>query len=124
MKAALTSLCVLLLIAVSYLSVSVIVLDPPRANVAAWFVLAAALILQTLLTLTAVHVAAPPAPLRLVVCAGAVALAGIAVWRVRATTGGTHFEGYNLLIGGMLGVQAALTLIVEGRAVIARGLMH
>ncbi|HMF98708.1 MAG TPA: hypothetical protein VKE96_30615 [Vicinamibacterales bacterium] len=124
MKSALTMMCVLVLMAVSYLSVSLIVLNPPRANVGGWFALAAFLAAQTILTLLALHVPGLPAPLRAVVVAGACVLVGIAVWRVQASLGGTHFEGYNLLLAAMLVVQAALTIIVEGRAALSHGALH
>src|SRR5262245_28118140 len=124
MKPALTAMSVLLLAAVSYLSVSLIVLNPPRANFSAWFALAAVLTAQAVLTLMALHVPRAAASLRTVVLAGAIVLLGIAVWRLRATVASTHFEGYNLLLGAMLVVQAALTIIVEGRAAISRGVIH
>jgi hypothetical protein len=124
MKAALTAMCGLLLLAVSYLSVSLIVLNPPRANLSAWFALAAVLSLQTVLTLMALHVPEPPASLRPLVIAGACVLLGIAVWRIRATLSSSHFEGYNLLLAAMLIVQATLTMFVEGRAARSRGVMH
>src|SRR5262245_17279719 len=113
MKTALTAICVLVLLAVGYLSLSLIVLDPPRANVPAWFAVAAVLTAQSVLTLIAVRMADPPAALRSAVIGGAAVLAAIAVWRVRETLAGAHFEGYNLLLGAMLLAQAALTSIVE-----------
>jgi hypothetical protein len=122
MKTALTAVCVLLLLAVGYLSLSLVVLDPPRANFSAWFALAGILIAQTVLTLIALTRPQPPAALRQVVVGGALALAAIAVWRVRATLTGAHFEGYNLVLGALLFVQAALTVGLWGRAASTRGL--
>jgi hypothetical protein len=122
MKTALTAVCVLVLLAVGYLSLSLVVLNPPRANFVAWFALAGILIAQTVLTLIALTLPQPPAPLRQIVVAGALALAAIAVWRVRATLTGAHFEGYNLLLGAMLFVQAALTVGIWGHAASKRGL--
>jgi hypothetical protein len=122
MKTALTAVCVLLLLAVGYLSLSLVVLNPPRANFSAWFALAGILIAQTVLTLIALTRPQPPAALRQVVVGGALALAAIAVWRVRATLTGAHFEGYNLVLGALLFVQAALTVGLWGRAASTRGL--
>ena len=120
MKAALAAMCVLVLLAVGYLSLSLIVLNPPRANLPAWFALAAVLAAQSVLTAIALRLPDPPASLRSAVIGGAFVIAAIAVWRVRATLAGPHVEGYNLLLGAMLAVQAVLTVIVEGRE-LARG---
>jgi hypothetical protein len=109
-KTALTAMCVLLLLATGYLSLSLIVLNPPRANFPVWFTLAAIFTVQSVLALAAVRMERPPAGLRLVVAAGACLLIGIAIWRVRATLNSAHVEGYNLLLGAMLVVQGALTL--------------
>ena len=110
LKTALTAMCVLLLLATAYLSVSLIVLNPPRANFPLWFTLAAIFTVQSVLTLAAIRMEPPPAGLRPVVAAGACLLVAIAIWRVRATLNSSHFEGYNLLLGAMLVVQGALTL--------------
>lgn len=109
-KTALTAMCVLLLLATGYLSLSLIVLNPPRANFLVWFTLAAIFTIQSVLTLAAVRMERPPAGLRLAVAAGACLLVGIAIWRVGATLNSSHFEGYNLLLGAMLVVQGALTI--------------
>ena len=124
MKTALTMVCVLVLMAVSYLSLSLIILNPPGASFGGWFALAASLAVQTILTLMALHVPGLPAPLRSVVLAGAFVLVGIAVWRAQATLGGAHFEGYNLLLAALLVVQAALTIVVEARAALSHGAVH
>jgi len=110
LKSALTTMCVLLLLATAYLSLSLIILNPPRANFPVWFTLAAVFVAQSVLTLVALRMAQPPAPLRVMVAAGACVLIAIAVWRVRDTLTSPHFEGYNLLLGAMLAVQAVLTL--------------
>src|SRR4051794_15796516 len=102
MKCALAAMCLLVLLAVAYLSVSLIVLGPPRANLPLWFALAAVIAAQSLLTLLALSTREPSASLRAGVVAGAFVLAAIAGWRVRATLVGSHFEGYNLLLGAML----------------------
>ena len=110
LKAALTAMCVLLLLATGYLSLSLIILNPPRANFPLWFTLATIFIVQSVLTLIAMRIPHPPSWLRILVAAGGCVLVAIAVWRVRATLNSSHFEGYNLLLGAMLVVQGVLTL--------------
>ena len=116
MKTALTAMCILLLLATGYLSLSLIILNPPRANFPVWFTLAAILVVQSVLTLVANTIPHPPPWLRILVAAGACVLVAIAVWRVRATLVSSHFEGYNLLLGAMLVVQGALTTAAFVRA--------
>ena len=109
-RAALAAICGLLLLATASLSLSLVVLNPPRANFPLWFALAAIFAGQSVLTLIAVATPRPPAWLRLLVATGACVLIGIAAWRVRDTLTSSHFEGYNLLLGAMLLMQSALTL--------------
>ncbi|HKB13737.1 MAG TPA: hypothetical protein VKD69_23880 [Vicinamibacterales bacterium] len=120
MKAALTAACVLVLFSVAYLSLSLLVLGPPGANLAGWFPLAAVIAAMSALTLLAAHSPKAPASLHHFVMGGAVLLVAIAVWRVRATLASSHFEGYNLLLGAMLIAQAALTLLTWGRTYSSR----
>ena len=85
MRTALTAVCILTLLAVAYLSVSLIVLQPPRANYPIWFTLAAVLGIQGGLTLWLVAGAPAPAVpvVRPTVLAGGCALMAIGVWMVR-----------------------------------------
>ena len=112
MRIALAAICALTLLAVAYLSVSLIVLQPPRANYPVWFTLAAVLGIQGGLTLWLLAGAAAPAVpvVRPAVLAGGCALMAIGVWIVRDTLTRAHFEGYALVLGSMLVVQGALTL--------------
>jgi hypothetical protein len=57
-----------------------------------------------------------------VVAAGGAALAAIGVWMIRETLVSSHFEGYALVLGGMLVVQGILTLTAFARASLTRGL--
>jgi hypothetical protein len=116
LKASVAAACVLLLLATGYLSLSLIVLNPPRADFPLWFTMAVVFVVQSVLTLVASTARRPPAALRAVVAVGACALIGIAIWRLRATLNSTHFEGYNLLLGAMLVVQGALTLAAFARS--------
>jgi len=110
MKTALAAMCVLSLIAVAFLSVSLIVLRPPRANYPVWFTLAAFCAIQGGLTLVALSAGALSTALRVGVLAGGAVLAALGVWMVRGTLTSAHFEGYALVLGSMLVVQGALTL--------------
>jgi hypothetical protein len=66
-RAALAAMCLLLLPPIAYLSLSLVVLNPPRANFPLWFALAAIFAGQSMLTLIAVATPRPPAWLRLLV---------------------------------------------------------
>jgi hypothetical protein len=110
LRAALTAMSILLLLATAWLTLSLAVLNPPRGNLPLWFTLAAIFTIQTVLTLGAIRATPAPGRLRVIVAAGACGLIAIAVWRVRDTLTSSHFEGYNLLLGAMLVVQSALTL--------------
>ena len=109
MKTLLAAICALTLLAVAYLSLSLIVLRPPRANYPVWFALATIIIIQSVGTVIAM--ANPHAWLRIVVAAGGAALAAIGVWMIRETLVSSHFEGYALVLGGMLVGQGALTIL-------------
>jgi hypothetical protein len=108
LKHLLLGLCGLTALAVAYLTASVLVLRPPRANLAAWLPLATLLIAQCVLTFVAA--ARPLVWLRLLVAAGGAGLIVIGVWMVRGTLTSDHFEGYALVLGAMLAVQGALTV--------------
>jgi hypothetical protein len=109
MKTLLTVICVLTLLAVGYLSLSLIVLRPPRANYQGWFTLAALIAVQTAVTLGALTI--PHAWLRMVATAGGAALTVAGVWMVRQTLASSRFEGYALVLGAMLVMQGALTVL-------------
>jgi hypothetical protein len=115
-RAAVAAMSVLLVLSSAYLTLALIILNPPRANFRHWLAVAAIFTTQSVLTLIAVKTAHPPAALRLLVRVGACCLIGIAVWRVRDTLASSHFEGYNLLLGAIILVQSGLTL-----ASVARG---
>ena len=118
MKTLATILCVLTLLAVAYLSVSVVLLRPPRANYAAWFTFAALVCMQTAATLLAIRMQI--AWLRVGVSAGAAALFAAGVWLVRGTLTGAHFEGYALILGAMLAAQGIVTIGALARRFVVR----
>src|SRR6266581_2044166 len=110
LKRALAAMCVFTLLATAFLTASLLVLQPPRANYPTWFALAAIITIQSVATFVAM--ANPHAGLRIVVAAGGAALAAIGVWTVRETLTSSHFEGYALVLGAMLVVQGGLTLVM------------
>ena len=116
MRATLTAICVLTLLAVAYLSASLLILRPPRANLGVWFTLAAFLVAQGALTLAALgtRIGADGAA-RTAVLAGGAVLGVVGVWMVRDTLSSLHFEGYALVLGALLVAQGALTIGVFAR---------
>jgi hypothetical protein len=110
LRNALLGLCALTVLAVVCLTLSVLVLRPPRANLAAWLPLAAMLITQCALTCAVVF--RPVAWLRLLVAGGGAGLIVLGLWMVRGTLTSDHFEGYALVLGAMLVLQGALTVAV------------
>jgi hypothetical protein len=115
LKSALAVSCTATVVATGYLSLSLLILKPPGADLTVWFTVAALLVAQSTMTLAAITMPRPPATLRTLVAAGAVGLFLIAIWRIRGTLASSHFEGYNLLLGAMLLVQGALTLAACAR---------
>lgn len=104
-------LCSFTLFAVAYLSVSVIVLHPPRANYQAWFFMAGLFTAQSALTLAAIAGKARRGWLRGALLVGSVALVAAGAWWVRGTLSASHFEGYAVVLGSLVAVQGALTLL-------------
>ena len=112
LKNLLAVVCAATVVATGYLSLSLLVLNPPRANFTVWFELAAVLVAQSLATIVAINMPHPPAALRYAVASGALLLLLIASWRVSGALTTSHFEGYNLLLGAILAVQGVLTFMV------------
>ena len=119
MKTLLAAMCVLTVLAVCSLSLSLMVLRPPRANYPVWFTLATIITIQSVATFVAM--AHPPAWFRNAAAAGGAALAAIGIWMVRGTLASPHFEGYALVLGAMLVMQGILTLATFARVSLARG---
>ena len=112
LKTALTAACSFTLLATAALSASLIVLQPPRANVRQWLLMAALFASAGAATLVALHVRPAGSAIRALALAGAVAIVGVgAIW-VYATVSGPHFEGYALVLGSALVVQGGLTIAV------------
>jgi len=114
MKPALAVACAFTLLATVYLSVSLIVLQPPRANYRQWTFVASVIVVQGVLTLAALY-AGGPAGLRYATSAGAVALGWVGASSVYSTMTGAHFEGYALVLGSAMVLQGLLTLATFAR---------
>jgi hypothetical protein len=103
--------CWLTLFATAYLSLSVIVLRPPRLNYSAWFLMAGFFVAQSVLTLVTVAGSARSTWSRRVLIAGGVAIASTGAWWVHETVSGPHFEGYALILGSWVAIQGTLTVL-------------
>jgi hypothetical protein len=112
MKALLAVICPLTLLATAYLSLSLVILHPPRANYVQWFLMAVLFIAQAALTLAAIAgaVSVSGGLIRWVLVAGGAAVTFVGALWLRATLSGVHFEGYALVLGSMLVVQGVLTV--------------
>lgn len=109
-KGTLAVTCVFTLLATAYLTASLLILRPPRANYQQWTLVATAIVVQGVLTLIALFVSAQ-ASLRYAALAGGFAIAVIGAWWVHSTLSGAHFEGYALILGSAMVVQGVLTLV-------------
>ena len=110
LKTALIALCAFTLLATGYLSLSLVILQPPRANVRQWFLMAALILAQDALTLITVRGAAVGDWMRWLLVPGAAAMIWLGVTWAYVTIQGSHFEGYALVIGSVLVIQGAATL--------------
>jgi hypothetical protein len=109
-KTALAAICIFTLLATAYLTASLLILRPPRANYQQWTLVAAVILVQGALTLFALR-AGSPKGLRYAAAAGGAAIAALGASSIYSTVTGPHFEGYALVLGSMLVVQGLLTLI-------------
>ena len=109
-RTALAAICAFTLLATAYLTASLLILRPPRANYQQWTLVAAVILVQGALTLLALR-AGSPKGLRYVAVAGGAAIAALGASSVYSTVSGPHFEGYALVLGSMLVIQGLLTLM-------------
>jgi hypothetical protein len=119
-KTALAAICAFTLLATAYLTASLLILRPPRANYQQWTLVAAVVLVQGALTLLALRTGSPKG-LRYAAAAGGAAIAALGASSVYSTVSGPHFEGYALVLGSALIVQGLLALaaFVPGRNVAA-----
>ena len=113
LKTALAAICILVVLAVGYLTLSVIVLRPPRVNYSTWITVASVVLVLSGMTLAALT---GVAALRGAVIAAGALLALLGGCLIQQTVTGAHFEGYALLLGSMLIAQGSLALITFMRA--------
>ena len=112
LKTALTAACSLTLLATAALSASVIVLQPPRANVPQWFLMAALFVAAGAATPVALCARSAGSTIRALALAGAAAALWVGATWAYATATGAHFEGYALVLGSALVAQGGLTIAV------------
>lgn len=108
-KTALAAICIFTLSATVYLSASLLLLRPPRANYQQWSLVATAIVAHGLLTLFALR-AGSPKGLRYAAAGGGIALAALGASSVYGTLAGEHFEGYARVLGSVLIVQGLLSI--------------
>jgi len=109
-KTALVAICAFTLVATAYLTASLLVLRPARANYQQWTLVAAVILVQGALTLLTLR-AGSSKGLRLATASGGAAIAALGASSVYGTVSGAHFEGYALVLGSALVVQGLLTLV-------------
>jgi hypothetical protein len=109
-RTALAAICAFTLLATAYLTASLLILRPPRANYQQWTLVAAVILVQGALTLFALR-AGSPKGLRYVAAAGGAAIAALGASSAYSTVSGPHFEGHALVLGSMMVIQGLLTLI-------------
>lgn len=109
LKSAVLAMGSLTILAVCYLSLSVLILQPPKVDYASASIAAALFVGLSALTLVAASLPDAPAWLRLLAAAAGVLLVVLGAWTIQHTLASDHFEGYALLLGGMLAVQGVLT---------------
>jgi hypothetical protein len=115
-KTALAAMCVFTLLATAYLSASLLILRPPRANYQHWALTAFVIVAQGGLTLIALRSGNHLRQgfggqgVRYVVAGSGVALAALGASSVYSTLSGPHFEGYALVLGSAMIVQGLLTI--------------
>jgi hypothetical protein len=110
LKNALAAICILVVLAVAYLTLSVVVLRPPRVNYPAWFATAAVIAVLSAAILGALWRADGRKGASMIASGSGVALALIGAWTIRQTLANAHFEGYALVVGAMLVAQGSLAI--------------
>jgi hypothetical protein len=110
MRTILAVICSFTVLATGFLSLSLVLLRPPRANYQEWFLMAALFIAQSLFTLVAITGALSGRWTRWLLLIGGVAIIWVGTSWARGTMSGRHFEGSALVLGSVLVVQGVLTL--------------
>ena len=109
-RRALLALCAATILSSAYLSLSLLILRPPRADYAGWFVEAALFVVQGTLTIVALTFSGTRSWWsRSLLSAGGIAIAGIGGRALYGAVAG-HVEGYGLLLGLLLSIQGLVTI--------------
>jgi hypothetical protein len=107
----LASVTGLLIAATVWLSGSLVILAPPRANYSLWFVMASVILAHAVLTLASLVTGSASGYLRSALIAGAAAALTMSAWWGYLMVSDPHFEGFRLVLAFMLAVQGSLTLL-------------
>src|SRR5258708_25460479 len=108
-KKAVAAMCVFTLLATAYLTASLLLLRPPRANYQQWALVACVIVVQGTLTLVALY-SAGARNVRHLAAAGGFVIAVAGALSISPTLSGPHFEGYALVLGSGMVLQGALTI--------------
>jgi hypothetical protein len=107
----LLSVCTSTMVSISYLSLSLLLLRPPRANYRAWSAEAGFVFVLTGVTFAWTKSGDLSSPwLRLLLLLGSVVLITIGTMTLYASVTG-DFEGYGMVLGALFTLQALLTLV-------------
>lgn len=109
LKTALAAICMFTLLATVYLTASLAVLRPPRANYTVWFGVAGLIVIAGVAIFAAM--VSPRPWLRPSALVIGVVLVIVGAWMVRETLTSAHFEGYALVLGSALTAQGILALM-------------
>jgi hypothetical protein len=110
MKTVLAVVCSSTVLATVFLSLSLAVLHPPRANYVEWSRVAALFLAQGALTMVALARPATAEWMRWLLLAGAAAIMWVGGSWALSTINSSHFEGYAVVLGSALVVQGMLTI--------------
>lgn len=115
-KTALAAICIFTLLATAYLTASLLILRPPRANYQQWAFTASVIVAQGVLSLTGLWSGTRIRPAisaqggRYLVAVSGVIIAALGASAVYSTLAGPHFEGYAIVLGSAMIVQGLLTV--------------
>jgi len=106
----LLAICIATMLATAFLSLSLLIFRPPRANYWLWSAEAALFALQGAVTIVVLQRGSEPStPIRALLTTGGIALAIVGA-NALYSIATSHFEGYGLLLGTLLIFQGALTI--------------
>ena len=107
----LAAFCWCTLLAVGCLSLTVVLLQPPRLNYPMWFSVATFFVAQSVATLLWLAGALHGNWTRRVLMAAGAIMAAVGARWVFETIASAHFEGYALMLGSWVAMQGAITVV-------------